>query len=74
MIDKFRLGDFIDIKVDNVTKLKDTGFDSLKAYYKEKLERDITRRRPHAETNLNKFNAVIDKVENDFSTTSKSNW
>ncbi|MGT8905296.1 DUF4435 domain-containing protein [Bacillus safensis] len=66
IIDKFRLADFIDIKVDTVIKLKDTGFDSLKTYYKEKLERDITRRKQHAENNLNKFNAVIDKVENDF--------
>jgi len=66
MIDKFKLGDFVDIKVDNVTKIRDTDFHSLKAYYKDKLERDIARGRPHAENNFKKFNAIIDKVENDF--------
>ncbi|WP_342498768.1 DUF4435 domain-containing protein [Bacillus sp. FSL R5-0820] len=63
MIKKFKIEDFVEIKIDQIKILKETNFDILKEYYLTKLNKDINMRRKHSEENLYKFNQIIDKVE-----------
>ncbi|MDZ5671921.1 DUF4435 domain-containing protein [Bacillus stercoris] len=66
MIKKFKIEDFIEIKIDQINELKENTFDSLKEYYLAKLNDDVSKRRKHSEDNLYKFNQIIDKVEERF--------
>ncbi|WP_372402338.1 DUF4435 domain-containing protein [Bacillus spizizenii] len=63
MIKKFKIEDFVEIRIDQINKLKENTFDSLKEYYLAKLNKDVRMRRKHSEDNLYKFNQIIDKVE-----------